>query len=87
MSECFCFHDWSWSCCCLPSTAECFDEGYGSDELLATQRGGGKFDVQGGALSGRHFEIRDEAVSVCMAASVVIRMFWPLQSRLGFDGL
>jgi hypothetical protein len=55
--------------------------------LLTAQAAGSAFDVERSVLRSRHFEIRDEAVAVYMAASVVIRMFWPLQSRLGFDGL
>ncbi len=36
-----------------------------------------------GTARSAHLNVRGS----CVAASMVIRMFWPLQSRLGFDGL
>src|SRR5712671_4139244 len=50
--------------CFLPAAAEGFDQGDGRDELLASELGRGKLDVQRGALSGGDFEICDEAVTV-----------------------
>ena len=68
------------------SSAEKFDEGNGRHQLLAAQANGVAFEVERSLLRSCDFEIRDEAVSVCVAASVVIQMSSPLQSRLGFDG-
>src|SRR5205085_1916147 len=55
---------------CPPSTAKRFHERHGGDELLAAQGGGGKFDVQGGTLSGCHFEIGDEAIAVLIVDDI-----------------
>src|SRR2546427_186318 len=57
----FCFLSFCWF---LPAAAEGFDQGDSGDELLTTEGRGGKLDVQRGALSGCHFEIGDEAVTV-----------------------
>src|SRR5437016_3407868 len=59
-----CFHISSWSCRRLPAAAERFYERDGGDELLASQRGGSKFDVESGAFGRGDFEIGDEAVTV-----------------------
>src|SRR5207244_3862947 len=48
----------------LPAAAQRLDQGNRGHELLASQLGGGKLDVERGALSGRDFEIGDEAVTV-----------------------
>src|SRR5258708_37287030 len=63
-SRCLVFIMSSWCCRLLPAAAKRLHQGDGGDELLATQRGGGKFDVQRGTLSGCHFEISDEPVTV-----------------------
>ncbi len=71
--------------CLLPAAAECFDQGDGRDELLATQGGGGKFDVQGGALSGGDFEIGDEAVAVLIVNN--LKLFTGGNEGVAFRGV
>src|SRR2546427_321019 len=71
--------------CLLPAAAECFDQGDGRDELLATQGGGGKFDVQGGALSGGDFEIGDEAVAVLVVND--LKLFTGGNEGVAFRGV